>query len=113
MSSLYRFEQNVDFAQIAIEQDQYSLGKDAYDCDTGRKRLTEKEIHLPTSQLDDTSARRNMLYDCICVFVKGINLGVGKIVFFKICDILKQFQTFLCRGLSISSFLTKRGITII
>lgn len=45
--------------------------------------------------------------------VEGIDLGIGKVVFLEIGDILKQLQTFLCRNFSLSSFLTNREITII
>lgn len=71
-----------------------------------------KEI-LPTPKLDELSAGWDATHDVVGMGLENFDFGIGEIIFVQEGNLFKQFESFFCDLVRLSSVSTVSGVTII
>jgi hypothetical protein len=55
-----------------------------------------QDVNIPASKLYQSTTVWNALGNFAAPSLENFNLGIGKVVFLQICDLLKKFETTFC-----------------
>ena len=55
-----------------------------------------QDVDIPASKLYQSAPVRNAFGNFAATSLENFNLGIGKVVFLQICDLLKKFETTFC-----------------